>query len=124
MKARGIFMLTTPTISTVGSPQNPVELAMKLIEYYNEANYSQSNSFFGKVTCLAYAIKEYQQQPERLSERIKLDLIGILSRLFDNVDITVDFNDNSNGTYDLTIKGSYYCDGKKYDLSEQYTKQI
>lgn len=124
MKARTASMLTTPTISTVGSPQNPVELAKKLIEYYNEANYSQSNSFFGDVKCLAAAIKELQQNPDRLSERIKQDLTLVFSRHFDQPDFTVSASDNGNGTYDLTITGSYHSDGKKYDLSEKYSKQI
>lgn len=124
MKARTTSMLTTPTISTVGNPQNPVELAMKLIEYYNEANWSQSNSFFGNVKCLAAAIKEFQHSPDRLSEKIRQDLTVVFSRHFDQPDFTVSSSDNGNGTYDLTITGSYYSDGKKYDLSEKYSKQI
>lgn len=110
------------TLSTLGYASNPQEIAIKIIEYYNESKPSQSTTFFDKVPNLAQRIVDLGNKPDQLTEAIRDDLMTVFSDIFKNVNITVKSVDNGDGTFDVHISGTFESDGREYRLDEKYSK--
>ncbi len=111
------------TLSSLSYARNPPEIAMKLIQYYNEANESQSSLFFGTVKALAPQVSAHQNDPDALAAAIRADLTAAFNVFFTDVNITTRSEFLNNGRYNLYINGSYTAkDGQRYTLDEKFNR--
>jgi hypothetical protein len=121
-----------PTLTVDGWDTNPVSQMSKLWEYYQAADYSQSNLFRGRVTSLKYTLQT-QVQPELLAKAIEADIENLYGEYFDTVAPLVDvkyiegdivnINIDINTTRDTnTFKLSRAIKGRKSGVIEFETK--
>ena len=94
-----------PTTSIFGITDDPSIITEKLFLYFITSEYSQSVTFYGKITSLKYYLNSYATDTGKLRSSIYDSLITLYKKYFDNVTVEVDihFKDNSLNTSDLVI---------------------
>jgi predicted RNase H-like HicB family nuclease len=97
-------MITTvvPSLTRDGYIDNPVDTMRKIFKYYLVSEYSQSNTFRGKVVSIKYDI-EQGESPDAIVENIRASLLTIYERYFDVVDIVVNTIESTT-TSKITLK--------------------
>ena len=92
-----------PSLSTVGWTKNYNEIISKLYIYFIISEYSQSNSFYGKIASLKYILQSHSDV-EEIKLAIQRTLIDMYGRYFDSVDVIVEVMETGNATiYTLNI---------------------
>ena len=92
-----------PSLSTVGWTKNYNEIITKLYIYFITSEYSQSNSFYGKIASLKYILQNHSGV-EEIKLAIQRMLVSMYERYFENVDVIVDVMESDNITiYTLNI---------------------
>lgn len=108
-----------PTLTTDGYVTNKNIIMRKLWEYFVTSEYSQSNTFYAKVSSLKWLIASHKVSSE-LSRSVEDSLVALYKRYFDNVecDATIE-SVNNTGMYKLKI-GLRAVDGEKtYHLAQE-----
>lgn len=85
-----------PTLSTEGWETNPSVQIAKLWEYYQAADYSQSNTFLGSISSLQYTLQK-TRNPRDLKNLIETDIRSLYGSYFDTVEPVVDLQDHTDG---------------------------
>lgn len=94
-----------PTTSIFGITDDPSIITEKLFLYFITSEYSQSVTFYGKITSLKYYLNSYATDTGKLRSSIYDNLITLYKKYFDNVTVEVDIHskDNNKNTSDLVI---------------------
>jgi len=94
-----------PTTSIFGITDDPSIITEKLFLYFITSEYSQSVTFYGKITSLKYYLNSYATDTGKLRSSIYDSLITLYKKYFDNVTVEVDIHskDNNKNTSDLVI---------------------
>lgn len=73
-----------PTLTVDSWDTTPLSQMSKLWEYYQASDYSQSNTFRGRIISLKYTLQT-ETNPERLSKAIQQDIETLYGEFFDGV---------------------------------------
>ena len=84
-----------PSLSTVGWTKNYNEIISKLYIYFVISEYSQSNSYYGKISSLKYILQNHSGV-EEIKLAIQRSLTNMYIRYFKNVDVIVDVTELDN----------------------------
>ena len=79
-----------PTMSIFGIVTNPDIIAEKLFLYFLTSEYSQSVSFYGKISSLKYLLNKYATNPKELESEVRDTLIELYKHYFKNVNVDVE----------------------------------
>nr|DAQ33493.1 MAG TPA: hypothetical protein [Caudoviricetes sp.] len=85
-----------PTLGIEGWESNPSAQVAKLWEYYQAADYSQSNSFLGGISSLQYTLQK-TRDPRELKNLITTDINNLYGSYFDQVQPMVEVKDMNDG---------------------------
>ena len=107
------------TCSIEGVLTDPVRIADYIMAIYFATHPKHSTLHSKEDRGMGIPFKEYSTKPDLLVQKIKEDLIYLLGKNLDDVEITVvrqEVSDRAGGV--LVISGSYSSDGQTYDLKE------
>lgn len=105
-----------PALTIDGWDTSPLSQMSKLWEYYQAADYSQSNLFRGKIVSLKYTLQT-QTVPERLRAQIETDINILYGEFFETVTPLVEVKDLGNGAVNINVDLSVTRDFTTYKLS-------
>ena len=96
---------------------DPALLLSTLFAHCLVADYSQSTIYNGTITSIPYFIATYQNDPLTMTVKLEEALTLYYSRYFNNVTITVTYNDTQEITYPLNISILAIVNGVSYSLA-------
>ena len=102
-----------PTLSRAGYVTEGKILARKLFDYYMLSLYSQSTTYYGNITSLAYSLYKGGDDVEAFSEYVKSSLSTYYGRYFERVIIEVTKAEGELGTLATVELGLVLSDGIK-----------
>lgn len=105
-----------PSLTIDGWDTTPSTQMNKLFEYYQASDYSQSNTFRGKIVSLKYTLNR-DIRPLVLAENIKADLNILYGCYFDTVEPDVSTKDEGNGIVNIVINMTCIKDNETYHLA-------
>lgn len=105
-----------PTLTVAGWDTNPTTQMSKLFEYYQASDYSQSNTFHGRITSLQYTLSR-ETNPEALKKAIENDIVTLYGCYFDSVEPLVVVQPQPSETVRLEINIECVKDDNTYHLS-------
>lgn len=113
-------MVAIPTLTIDGYDTNGATQMVKLFEYYQVADYSQSNTFHGEIVSLRKTLSKYDNVDE-LVEMIKADLEKLYSTIFDKVipNVKIKETDKELKLFEIDIKATR--GGKTFTLTKELT---
>ena len=85
-----------PTMSIFGISDDPDIIAEKLFLYFLTSEYSQSVSFYGKISSLKYLLTMYSTRPKELESAVRDALIELYNKYFKSVDVEVSTKNDEN----------------------------
>mgnify|MGYP000882536280 CR=1 FL=1 len=106
-----------PTLNVDGWDTTPLSQMSKLWEYYQAADYSQSNLFRGKIISLKYTLQT-QTNPDRLRAQIETDINTLYGEFFETVTPLVEVKDLGNGAVNINVDLSVVRNFETYKLSK------
>lgn len=109
------------TLDPEGFVGNPAAVASKLTVYFYLANYSQSTMYRGSVASLAYLMALHTDQPTQLCRSIESTLSSYLKQWFDDLDITVEIENEQASRLNLILSAIVRDDGKTYEFKHLIT---
>ena len=83
-----------PTMSIFGFTTDPNVITEKLFLYFVTSEYSQSVTFYGKISSLKYLLNQYATDPDKLKSEIYDTLVNLYKKYFPKVSIEVDVKEN------------------------------
>ena len=83
-----------PTMSIFGFTTDPNVITEKLFLYFVTSEYSQSVTFYGKISSLKYLLNQYATNPSKLKSDIYDTLFTMYKKYFPKVSIEVDVKEN------------------------------
>ena len=109
-----------PTLSRNGFVKDENIAIGKIFEYFKTTEYSQSNTYNGKLSSLNYLIQTYGTDSLNLQANVTSTLTTLYLSYYPKVDISVRVVENGDsGAYNLSIDISCTgTDGKEYTLNE------
>lgn len=111
-------MIVIPTLTIDGYDSNGATQMVKLFEYYQVADYSQSNTFYKEIVSLKKTLSLYNNTDE-LIDMIKDDIVKLYSTIFETVVPNVLIKDTEN-EYKLIEISIQATKGKKtYTLTKE-----
>lgn len=89
--------IALPTMSIFGVATDPDIIAEKLFLYFLTSEYSQTVSFYGKISSLKYLLTQYATRPKELESEVRDSLIELYKKYFKTIDVDVEIvNENNN----------------------------
>ena len=83
-----------PTMSIFGFTTDPNVITEKLFLYFVTSEYSQSVTFYGKISSLKYLLNQYATDPDKLKSEIYDTLVNLYKKYFPKVSVEVDVKEN------------------------------
>lgn len=113
-------MIAIPTLTIDGFESSPINQMNKLFEYYQVAEYSQSNTFKGEVVSLKKTLL-HSSSPEMLKNEIEKDLYNLYSSCFDTVTPEIKIESDEDKSF-LNVYLNVTCTKgeTKYTLSRDF----
>ena len=116
-----------PTLTMAGFVHHPQAILIKLYEYFLTSNYSQSITYFGKISSLPYIIRDCGSDLEELKYQIREtfgDMVeNYLTQLtikLDAMDIVVEtFQQSNSNDVIVSLDVNLVIAGVSYDLVEE-----
>ena len=104
--------IALPTMSIFGIATDPDIIAEKLFLYFLTSEYSQSVSFYGKISSLKYLLNTYGNNPKELESEVRDTLIELYKHYFRkvNVDVQIVKKDPHKATSSLTLVMHIVCE--------------
>ena len=99
-KLTGDFIVPVPSLSEQGYVYSTGDKLDRLLSYYLLSDNNQSEIFKGSVVSYQHTIAAYQHQPDILTERVKNELEGYLTRYFNVVTVEVKYKNLKEGVND------------------------
>jgi len=107
-----------PHLSRDGWLKDPSTMVNKLFEYFLVSEYSQSNTYRGKITSLKYILEQNTASDDIKSEIIKA-LVNMYNRYFTDILINIDITDDDTSMLSLAISVDVTGeDGNRYTLDK------
>ena len=108
-----------PSVSTQGWLTIPGEKADRLLSYFFSSEYSQTKSYYGRISSLPFLIASYQNRLDDLKVAISKDLNALMASFFDKVLIEVDVvpDDSSETRYTIKLSAKIIDDEVSYELA-------
>lgn len=108
-----------PSLSTQGWLTTLGEKADRLLGYFFASEYSQSVSYYGRISSLPYLVAIYKSKPTDLKSAINNSLTTLLSSFFEKVliDVRVEADDESQTKYTIYLSTKIIDKGKTYELA-------
>lgn len=109
-------MIVVPTLTIDGFESNPINQMIKLFEYYQTCEHSQTNTFRHKIISLKKTLL-LSSDPDILRTQIENDIRELYSSCFDRVipDIRIDEN-KDDAKVNIFIKITCVKNEKEYSL--------
>lgn len=79
--------IPVPTLSEDGWVFDPLNKANYLMSYFFEADYSQSQFYYGRVSSLGYLLQQYGTNPSEFASELETTLKDLLEKYLDNVEV-------------------------------------
>lgn len=113
-----------PSLTADGFVSNKSEQMKKLFEYFLASDYSQSNTFSGKIASLKYIITTYKE-PADIKREIEKALTIQYRAHFDTVSILVSVYTDTNGAVTrYVINISAISNGTTYTLERDVSSSL
>ena len=109
---------TIPSLTEAGYIDNKNFQLAKLFGYFMAADYSQSNTFQGRINSLKYLLGK-NLSPTSLNNAIKSSLKDLYGPYFDNVYVEVSEEELPNNIVNLHVDVLCIDGGKEYQLSRE-----
>ena len=94
-----------PTMSIFGVATDPDIIAEKLFLYFLTSEYSQTVSFYGKISSLKFLLTQFTTRPKELESEVRDSLIELYKKYFKSVDVEVEvISDGTNSKTSNTLK--------------------
>ena len=112
-----------PALNADGWITDPLKQLDLLFAHALETDFSQSNTFHGRVTSIPFIIAIHQANPDNLVRELKQSLTVYFSRYFDSVTVNSSVGPDIEGTnqYPLFIEATVSKNGSLYNLSNIVT---
>lgn len=112
-----------PTLEGLGILSDPQDILAYVLRWYVTVPKSISDSTPDHIISIADSTSRYQNNPTRLVEAVRNDLMGVYTRYFGPGSSTIDIsvNDHGNGTYDIIIQIAAIVAGKSHTLGSNVT---
>ncbi len=111
-----------PSLDGAGWIHDPALKVDMILANYASTQYSQTILYRNLISSFSKDIQLCSQQWNRLPETMLQSLDRLFTAYFDQVDITVDLDEDSmnaeTNSFQVLITGSLVQDGKNYDLSK------
>ena len=105
-----------PTLTVDGWDTTPLSQMSKLWEYYQASDYSQSNTFRGRIISLKYTLQT-ETNPERLSKAIQQDIETLYGEFFDGVTPLIDVKELEGGIVNINVDITCTRNFEEYKLT-------
>lgn len=107
-----------PTLSSAGWIRDPSNKLSRLFDYYLTTNKSQSYLYRNSTISFQNTIKEFQHDPNLLSENLETTITAYFNRYFDSSSVAVRTSSiKSDGRYDIHIDITVTENNQRYVLS-------
>ena len=108
-----------PSMSTQGWLTTTGEKADRLLGYFFSSEYSQTKSYYGRISSLPYLIAEYQSKMSDLRTAINRSLNQMMSSYFEEIDIDVRISadDESDTKYTIYLSARIIENEETFELS-------
>lgn len=105
-----------PTLTVDGWDTTPLSQMSKLWEYYQASDYSQSNTFRGRIISLKYTLQT-ETNPERLSKAIQQDIETLYGEFFDGVTPLIEVKELEGGIVNINVDITCTRNFEEYKLT-------
>lgn len=101
---------------------NPVDKISHLLAYYFGTEGEQQYVFKDTVKPIQLLVKEFGTNISRFNTELQTSLYTLLSRYFENVDVTISDRENkvNPSSAIIVIEARVYDDGKPYSITSAY----
>lgn len=105
-----------PTLNVDGWDTTPLSQMSKLWEYYQASDYSQSNTFRGRIVSLKYTLQT-ETTPDRLSKAIQQDIETLYGEFFDGVTPLIEVKELEGGIVNINVDITCTRNFEEYKLT-------
>lgn len=105
-----------PTLNVDGWDTTPLSQMSKLWEYYQASDYSQSNTFRGRIISLKYTLQT-ETTPDRLSKVIQHDIETLYGEFFNGVTPLIEVKELEGGIVNINVDITCTRNFEEYKLT-------